>query len=364
MGVLLLALALILTGCDPLPKQGGIRKAGGSVHSDGLDAVLDVQLGELAPLVTAAERAACMEILETLWPIRTQRLEQGEYDKSDYEWRLLRRLNKLYETYTVQYLNPEAEDFGYQYPPEEELAVYKIQPDASLVRDRSSRGDIAPPWTEDMFLDLWDSMLLLLPEGAFQNFTRLTIFTDGAQETMAYVFALDAKGTRWEIALDIADSGDGEIFTETVLHEYCHYLTLNAEQAAYTERQTTDTYNEPGMVTRAGSYLDDFYQRYWTGYLDDCLASGDDTYNFFLRHYDDFIDSYASTDPSEDICESFTFFVLRPRDPDADEEVWSQKLDFFYGYPELVEFRKTVRDNLGLAEDEHYETYYGEEDAA
>lgn len=83
-----------------------------------------------------------------------------------------------------------------------------------------------------------------------------------------------------------------------------------------------------------------------------------DTYNFFLRHYDDFVTAYASTDPSEDICEAFTFFVLWPRDPLADQAVWTQKLDFFYDYPELVSFRDQIRANLGLSEYQAYEDLF------
>ena len=113
----------------------------------------------------------------------------------------------------------------------------------------------------------------------------------------------------------------------------------------------------------AGSYIDDFYQTYWTDYLDDCLACGD-TYNFFLRHYDDFVTAYASTNPSEDICEAFAYFVLRPRDPMADTAVWSQKLDFFYAYPELTAFRDQVRSGLGLAEDQAYEDLFPAADSS
>ena len=57
---------------------------------------------------------------------------------------------------------------------------------------------------------------------------------------------------------------------------------------------------------------------------------------------------YAATDPSEDIAESFTYFVLWPRQGGG--SVWEQKLDFFYGYPELVELRAGIRTCLGLAE--------------
>lgn len=98
-----------------------------------------------------------------------------------------------------------------------------------------------------------------------------------------------------------------------------------------------------------GSYLDDFCQRFWTGYLDDRLADLD-SYNFFLRHEEDFVSSYASTDPSEDISESFAFFVLW--DVPESEAVWAEKLRFFLDYPELTEFRRQVRENLGLEQPE------------
>lgn len=81
-----------------------------------------------------------------------------------------------------------------------------------------------------------------------------------------------------------------------------------------------ETYCEAGMVSREGSYLDDFCQQFWTGYLDDRLADLD-SYNFFLRHEEDFVSSYASTDPSEDISESFAFFVLW--DVPESEAVWA-----------------------------------------
>ena len=70
---------------------------------------------------------------------------------------------------------------------------------------------------------------------------------------LAYVTASDYRGSTWEIAVDPADAEDEGWFTETVLHEYCHYLTLNDEQVTYTDRQTTDTYNEAGMVSAPGS---------------------------------------------------------------------------------------------------------------
>ena len=165
----------------------------------------------------------------------------------------------------------------------------------------------------------------------------------------AYVLPADPGGSQWEICLDPADMGDRDYFLETVLHEYCHYLTLNHRQADYRGEPTVETYCEAGMVSREGSYLDDFCQQFWTGYLDDRLADLD-SYNFFLRHEEDFVSSYASTDPSEDISESFAFFVLW--DVPESEAVWAEKLRFFLDYPELTEFRRQVRENLGLEQPE------------
>lgn len=363
--LLILTLAAALTACDPMPTSPGDKAIGhrgeGQVQSSAgsTDRELDAQLGLLTGYVTPEERAACQILLDQIVPLREQRLAAGKYQKSETESRLLSQLNALYEAYTIQYLNPEAETFGYQYPEEHTVAEYRIQPDGSLLPSFSGKGVQYGSWSEDELLDLWDYTVALLPEGAFQNFARLHLFTDGEGETMAYVYAMDARGSRWQIALDPADADDGGIFTETILHEYFHYLSLNTSQVTYTSRQTVDTYNEPGMVSQPGSYLDDFYQAFWTDYLDDCLACEVDTANFFLRHYDDFIGSYASTDPSEDICESFTFFILYPKYQDP-EDIWEQKLTFFYDYPELVAFRETVRNNLGLAEGDYYEVGYSD----
>ena len=358
----LLAL-ILLTGCG---KEGGSLLPKGAeqeVDMEEAQAELEVQLGLLAGELSQEEYQEVLDVWLTLKPIRDQRLARGEWDKSDYEQRLWRRLSRLYDDHTIQYLGGDAEGFGYQSPPEQTLAVYQIAPGGVLTLE----GEQTFPsggWAEEQLLALWDDMTSILPEGAFDDFDQLTFFSDGPGETVAWVWMTDQKGERWEIALDPEDAGERAYFVETVLHEYCHYLTLNHTQADYTREQTLDTYNEYGMVTRPGSYLDDFYQSFWTGYLDDCLAC-DDTYNFFLRHYDDFTDAYASTDPSEDICESFTYFVLRPRDPYAYQEIWSQKLDFFYAYPELVDFRTAVRGNLGLARGDYYESGYdnGEEAA-
>ncbi len=348
-----LVLVSMLAGCGGSGQAPTPTPSAPTEVTPEIQAELDAQLGLLTEHITTKERQAALELWLRLRPLRQARLEAGQWASRPREDTLQAELSALYDQYTIQYLGGDEEGFGYTNPEEIPLISYTMGADGALIADPTTAGQLLG-WTEEELMVLWRDMTDLLPEGAFADFGRLTFFTDGPEETVAWVQAMDEPGDVWEIAVDPADAGDRGYFVETILHEYCHYLTLNSAQVTYTNSQTVDTYNEWGMVSRSGSYIDDFYQTYWTDYIDDCLAC-EDTYNFFLRHYDDFVTAYASTDPSEDICESFTYFVLRPRDPLADQAVWSRKLDFFYAYPELVEFRAQVRAGLGLAEDEWYE---------
>ena len=285
-------------------------------------------------LVSLQELAHVHTLVEQLLPLRQAREGENRWRLSTEEANLVDRLNRLYERYTLKYLGGGG-SWGYASPAERPLADYAVEPDGGL---RLTSG-------EDIYRSLWAQVNALLPEGALDGFSRFTVFTDGLDETLAYVSPLDDTGTRWELAVDPADAGELDWFTETVLHEYTHYLTLNDTQADYGAPESGARYCEEGMVARSGSYLDDFYHAFWTDYLHDRLANPD-SYGFYLRHQADFVTDYASTDPSEDIAESFTYFVLW--DAPEGDAVWEEKLNFFYRYPELVEFRTQARARLGL----------------
>lgn len=332
--VLVLILIAALSGC-----------ARSSADQAVLDRELDAQLGLLAEAITDSQRKEAMNLWIQARGLREKRLERGEYEKSSREESLLEKLNGLYEAYTIQYLGGDGLGWGYANPEEEQIARYRIKNGEQLALLANSLDLSHGPWTQEDLEVLWGKMVSILPDGAFDSFIRFCLFTDGEGETMAYVQPWDNRGRQWELYLDPADQEDEELFLETVLHEYCHYLTLNDTQVRYSGGPNLETYCEEGLFSLPDSYLNDFYHRFWTDYLDDRLANMD-SYNFFLRHEDDFVSAYASTDPSEDISESFSFFVLWGRGDG--ESVWSQKVNFFYDYPELVEFRAQVRENLGL----------------
>ena len=71
--------------------------------------------------------------------------------------------------------------------------------------------------------------------------------------------------------------------------------------------------------------------------------------DFHKKYYDQFVTYYAASHPAEDIAESFSAFVLsddQARIKTPNMEIWEEKILFFYDFPELVEMRDFIRNNL------------------
>jgi hypothetical protein len=96
-----------------------------------------------------------------------------------------------------------------------------------------------------------------------------------------------------------------------------------------------------------------FYTRFWLHINEDwekvdALQYGSEDlnpyyeglYSFYKSHQDQFVDDYATTHPTEDIAESFAYFVFTPK-PNGDS-IKEQKIAFFYEYPELVQLRADI----------------------
>ena len=231
-GAALCLLLLFGAGCSPAP----------GADQETLDRELDVQLGLLAEVITQEERSAAMDLWMRLRPVRQARLDRGEYRRGDREQELLEELNGLYEAYTIRYLGGDDLGWGYTDPEEHVLARYRIGGAGELTLMPNSLDLTHGPWTREDLEEMWESMQAVLPKDAFRDFRSYVPFTDGEGETVAYVLPADPGGSQWEICLDPADMGDRDYFLETVLHEYCHYLTLNHRQADYRGEPTVETY--------------------------------------------------------------------------------------------------------------------------
>ena len=157
-------------------------------------AELDAQLGLLSKHITEEERQAAMDLWLQIRPIREARLAAGQWAYRPREESLLQKLSDLYDQYTIKYLDGDAAGFGYTNPEETTLISYNISEDGTLIADPDTAGQLEG-WTEEELMLLWRDMTELLPEGAFADFKRLTFFTDGPEETVAWVCAM-----RWETA--------------------------------------------------------------------------------------------------------------------------------------------------------------------
>ncbi len=348
--VLAAVLALGLAGCQsadwtqlPEAEQAAFQET------------LDLSLGQLADCLSEAEYETARQRLLTLWPLRRQRLEKGEFEPGRREQFYLLSYSRLLDGYTEQYLG-RSRGGWYEYPEEVDLVNFRIQPNGILTAPYYYDGWEGASYERADAERLWTAIRDILPEEAFSDFEEFHLFTDGDYETLAYVYWDDTSGVadHWGLALDPADSDDWDELVLTVLHEYCHYLTLREGQVTFLQTPDTATYCEDGMRSAEDSYLNAFYQSYW-GFLYEERRQNPDSTAFFTRHGDRFCDEYAATDPAEDIAESFSYYVVMgDAELEEDASVRGEKLNFFQAYPEFSAFRAQVRANLGLDADEDY----------
>jgi len=99
--------------------------------------------------------------------------------------------------------------------------------------------------------------------------------------------------------------------------------------------------------------MNKFFERFWPAIYPewqdvDNIEGEDDYYSalddFYQKYKDQFVSDYAPSDPAEDIAESFSFFMLKPRP--TGESIADQKVLFFYDYPELIQLRSQIARRL------------------
>lgn len=211
----------------------------------------------------------------------------------------------------------------------------------------------------------WNYTSSLLPPDQLKWISEYYIFTDGPNNTLAWVNTRNIfDRAHWQLGVDIVDAEDPVYFTYTLIHEFGHLITLNTDQIPYKDSYSTWSQNPatcsqfslPEGCTNPDSYLNLFHQRFWTGIFDEWLetvdqirVASDDEYRmlvegFYDKHEDQFIREYAATNIREDVAESFMYFVIEPKP--RGNSVVEQKIRFFYDFPELVSLRKQIIQNV------------------
>lgn len=165
----------------------------------------------------------------------------------------------------------------------------------------------------------------------------LGIFYD--EEGGEGAFVADLPNEKWEMFVNRDLFRDGEYdMVFVIVHEFAHILTLNSGQLDPSiQKDSCDAFHTYEGCAREHAYIDEFYERFWED-----KGLGD----FDRAPYtpEEFVTDYAAENIGEDIAESFTAFILRPR-PEG-STVADQKVLFFYEYPELVTMRADMRKAL------------------
>ena len=230
------------------------------------------------------------------------------------------------------------------------LVTYSVSGDSLLDPVYAEVGDnlIAVQKDIDSQEAAWAYFASLIPADEREQIVQFMVFTDGEDETLAYVEPLADDLKDWRLALDIADTKDVQDLTMTLIHEYGHVLTLNSEQITAGQASCSSYQNQEGC-TQTQSYLSIFVDQFWGELMDEYLEidsiQNDTAYynaldDFYTKYPDQFVTDYAATNPEEDIAESWAHFVLNPR-PDGDT-IAEEKILFFYDYPELVTLREEI----------------------
>jgi hypothetical protein len=215
---------------------------------------------------------------------------------------------------------------------------------------------------------IWEYYTQIIPAENRETLVEYVVFTDGMDNTLASVSQSSDDPSLWSLQVDIADTSDYYSLTFTLIHEYGHLLTLGPDQvppslAVFNNPDDDDVYLDelsacenyfPGEgCANADSYINAFYDHFWNEIQEEWneinLEEDDDIYyekldDFYYKYEDQFVTDYAPTSPAEDIAEAWAFFVLG-RAPQGDT-IAEQKILFFYDYPELVEARSVILNNV------------------
>ncbi|MBF8981945.1 hypothetical protein IZY60_00190 [Lutibacter sp. B2] len=204
--------------------------------------------------------------------------------------------------------------------------------------------------------DLWEKAKKIIPTSYLERITSFEINTDGKEEVLAHVESPDESNKIWRLAIDIKDAfdQDGKFNKEldkTIIHEFGHILTLNDGQMMKERNENSITYTTDEGSTTKDSYLNQFYNEFWKSIhkewekasesVNDDSEENQALIDFYEEHKNEFVSEYASTNPEEDIAESFTNFIVE--DKPKGNTIAQRKILFFYQFEELIKIREEIK---------------------
>lgn len=204
-----------------------------------------------------------------------------------------------------------------------------------------------------VFKRLWKHVVKIVPRAYMDKLVKFEVNTDGIENVMAHVIEETEDYSKWRLAIDLKDAinSDGSFsdeFTNTVIHEFAHVMTLHKDELQGEIITDETAYSTIEGALKSDSYLNQFYQKFWLDMAEEhARAEAINAINeFYLKYQTHFVSDYAATNPSEDIAETYRIFVTESK-PEG-TTIKDKKILFMYDYPELVKIRSDIREALSL----------------
>ncbi len=243
-------------------------------------------------------------------------------------------------------------EFDYEFIEEEQyLVTYDIEGDGLGDYEQEELPPTLLKLAEDQHQheNLWNLFTGIIPQEAREEIIYFTIFAH--DETTGFVDAYvsdDEAELDWLFALNLLNIEPPEKKINVILHELAHTFTLDDDQLdiSISEEDCDSIYVMYGC-SKQDSMVQTFYNGFWQDHYEFVNSMNQDeekVYDYYMQHQDEFVHEYAATSVSEDIAETFAYFVLEPK-PDGDL-VREQKILFFYTYPEFVALRTEILSRL------------------
>jgi hypothetical protein len=280
----------------------------------------------------------------------------------------LDRLDTVLETQTLE---PIGNEIYEEQDAEFDLVIYKVDGDKISDPQVLYVPSVYRKYQEDTEVHqrIWNFYIAVIPPELRSTIKTFIIFTDGPEETTAWVSRESPAEGYSQVGFDLLDASYPPLLADTLVHETAHLLTLSSAQVPYDEAHPhyydegrenffeCEQYVADGGCSLPTSYVNLFYQKFWKDSYAEWWQVNEKAQNtdtsdeywelieeFYDEHDDWFLNSYAATDVEEDMAESFAFFVLNPK-PTA-RWIYEQKINFYYDFPELVEYRRQIIQGL------------------
>jgi hypothetical protein len=208
----------------------------------------------------------------------------------------------------------------------------------------------------------WRVVRQVYPERALALIDRFVVFETPPRgsarseaslaNTLAFVSTTDPRFGRWTLAIALEGQGQRQ-FARTLVHELGHLLTLSTAQmdVGRGRQATCRTFRANGTCTKRNSPLDSFVRTAWTPKMLTEAAAVDRARSprakerafvqFYLRYRNRFVSPYASTEPTEDFAETFSYWCLgrTPTSPPFTTTALRAKSRFLSSRRDLADMR-------------------------